>query len=116
MLWHFLVPQKDVNSVIWQDNGALSQRCDAVAEPNIPGKMEVVAVTSCVHPHHPIKFSIWGFVKGNVYIPRMSVDLQDLCERTNTVAVVDVTFLNKMCYKLEYHLDVCRVTSGSHIE
>jgi hypothetical protein len=33
----------------------------------------------------------------------------DLCGRiVNAVALVDVTFLNKLLDKLEYHLDVCR--------
>jgi hypothetical protein len=41
MLEHFLVPQLDVHSVIWQQDGApQSQGCDAVPESNIPGKMD----------------------------------------------------------------------------
>jgi hypothetical protein len=58
-------------------------------------------------------FSFWGFVKDYVYIPLMPVDLQELHDRTvNTIALVDVTFLDK----LEYRLDVCRITRGSHTE
>jgi hypothetical protein len=47
----------------------------------------------------------------------MPVDLQELRHRiVNTIALVDVTFLDKMWDKLEYRLDVCRITRGSHIE
>jgi hypothetical protein len=62
-------------------------------------------------------FSFWGFVKDNVYIPPMPVDLQELCDTTvNAIALVDVTFLGKMWDELEYHLDVCRTTRRSNIE
>jgi hypothetical protein len=62
-------------------------------------------------------FSFWGFVKGNVYIPPMPVDLQELRDRiVNAVAMVLITFLGKLWVELEYHLDVCRITMGSNIE
>jgi hypothetical protein len=62
-------------------------------------------------------FSIWGFVKDNVYIPPMPVDLQEVRDRTvNTIALVDANFLDKQWNKLEYHLNVCCITRGSHIE
>jgi hypothetical protein len=47
----------------------------------------------------------------------MPVDLQELRDRiVNAIALVDVTFLNKLWDKLEYRLDVCRITRSSHIE
>jgi hypothetical protein len=58
-------------------------------------------------------FSFWGFVKDNVYIPPMPVDVQELRYKINTIALVDVTFLDKLSDKLEYRLDVYRITSGS---
>jgi hypothetical protein len=65
----------------------------------------------------PMDFSFWGFVKDNEYIPPIPVDLHKLCDRiVNTVALVDVTFLNKLRDELEYHLDVCHITRYSHIE
>jgi hypothetical protein len=58
-------------------------------------------------------FSFWGFVKDIVDIPPMPVDLQVIRDRiVNTIALVDANFLDK----LEYRLDVCRVTRGSLIE
>jgi hypothetical protein len=61
-------------------------------------------------------FSFWGFVKDNVYIPQMPVDLQEIRDRiVNTTALVDAKFLDKLWDKLEYRLDVCRITRDSHI-
>jgi hypothetical protein len=34
----------------------------------------------------------------------------------NAIALVDVTVLNKLWDELDYHMDICRVTRGSHIE
>jgi hypothetical protein len=60
---------------------------------------------------------ILGFVKDNMYIPPMPVDLQEIRDRTvNTIALVDANFLDKLWDKLEYRLDVCRITRGSRFE
>jgi hypothetical protein len=62
-------------------------------------------------------FSFWGFVKDNVYISLMPVDLQELRDRTvNAIALVHVTFLGKLWVELEYRLDVWHITRGSNIE
>jgi hypothetical protein len=62
-------------------------------------------------------FSFWGFMKDNVYIPPMPVDLQELRDRiVNAIALVHVTFLGKLWVELEYRLDVCHITRGSNIE
>jgi hypothetical protein len=62
-------------------------------------------------------FLFLGFVKDNVYIPPMPVDLQEIRDRiVNTIALLDANFLNILWDKLEYRLDVCRITRGSHIE
>jgi hypothetical protein len=47
----------------------------------------------------------------------MPADLQEIRDRTvNTTTLVDANFLDKLLDKLEYRLDVCRITRGSHIE
>jgi hypothetical protein len=47
----------------------------------------------------------------------MPVDLREFHDRiVNAIALVDVSFLNKLWDELEYHLDVCRITGGKHIE
>jgi hypothetical protein len=64
----------------------------------------------------PMGFSFRGFVKDNVYIPPMPVDLQGLRDRiVNTIALVDASFLVVLWDRLEYRLDVGLITTGSHI-
>jgi hypothetical protein len=47
----------------------------------------------------------------------MPVDLPDFRDRiANAMALVHVTFLDKLWVELEYRLDVCRIIRGSHIE
>jgi hypothetical protein len=62
-------------------------------------------------------FSFWGFVRDNVYIPPMPVDVQEFRDRiVNYIALVDVSSLNKLWDELQYRLDFCRITRSSHIE
>jgi hypothetical protein len=62
-------------------------------------------------------FSFWGFVKDNVYIPPMPVDLQQLRDMiVNAIDLVHATFLGKLWDELEYRLVVCRITRGSNSE
>jgi hypothetical protein len=47
-------------------------------------------------------FPFWGFVKDNVYIPPMPVDLQERRDRiVNTTALADVTFFGKLWVELD---------------
>jgi hypothetical protein len=47
----------------------------------------------------------------------MPVDLQEIRDKiVNAIALLQVTFLGKLWVKLEYRLDVCRITRGSNIE
>jgi hypothetical protein len=42
-------------------------------------------------------FSFWGFMKDNVYIPPMPVDLLEIHDRiVITIALVDANFLDKL--------------------
>jgi hypothetical protein len=60
---------------------------------------------------------ILGFVKDNMHIPLMPVDLQEIEDRiVNAIALVHVTFLGKLWVELEYRLDVYRINRGSNIE
>jgi len=62
-------------------------------------------------------FFLWGFVKGNVYVPPLPKTLPELRERINT-AVGNVTqdMLERVWREWEYRLDICRVIRGAHIE
>jgi hypothetical protein len=49
--------------------------------------------------------------------PPTPVELQELRDSiVNATALSGVTFLKKLWDELEYRLDVCRITRGSHIE
>jgi len=56
-------------------------------------------------------------VKDRVYVPQLPVTVDELQERI-TAAVKSVTpdMLQRVWSKLDYHIDVCRVTRGGHIE
>jgi hypothetical protein len=124
MLEHFLVSQLDVNIVIWQRDGApphYHRDVTRFLNQTFPRRWIGRGGYSPWPPRSPdltpVDFSFWGFVKDNVYIPPMPVDLQELRDRiVNVIALVVVNFVNKLWDELEYRLDVCRITRGSHIE
>jgi hypothetical protein len=123
-LEHFLVPQLDVNNVIWQQDGAwphYHRDVKRYLNQTFPGRWKGRGGYIPWPPRSPyltpMDFSFWGFVKDNVYIPPMPVDLQELRDRiVNAIALVHVTFLGKLWVELEYRLDVSRIIRGSNIE
>jgi len=56
-------------------------------------------------------------ISHKVFIPQLPRDLADLKARI-IVAVknIDAPMLTRVWQELEYRIDVCRVTRGSHIE
>jgi len=62
-------------------------------------------------------FFLWGYVKDTVYVPPLPANVDELQER-NTAAVKSVTLdkLQRVWSKLDYGIDVCRLTRGGHIE
>jgi hypothetical protein len=64
----------------------------------------------------PLDFYFWGYVKQTVYSIRI-YNIQHLKQRIREVAAsVTPDIPGRVSQKMEYHLDVCRVTSGAHIE
>jgi hypothetical protein len=87
-----------------------------MSESDVPGKMDIPWTPRSPNLT-PMDFSLWGFVKDNVYTLPMPVDLQELCDRiVNAIALVHDTFLGKLWDELKYRLDVCRITRGRSIE
>jgi hypothetical protein len=69
------------------------------------------------HPRSPnltsLDFFLWGFVKGEVYVPKMPIKLKNLKDRKRTAtAKIDQPLL----HEVKYRLDVCRATSVAYIE
>jgi len=56
-------------------------------------------------------------VEKRVFVPPLPVSLNGLKQRiTTAVASVDEDTLRSVWTKLDYRIDICRVTKGSHIE
>jgi hypothetical protein len=60
---------------------------------------------------------LWGYIKDRVFVPPLPVSVHDLKQRiTIAVASVDEDMLRCVWNELDYHIDICRVMKGSHIE
>jgi len=63
----------------------------------------------------PLDFFVFSFVKDEVYVPPMSITLNNLKDRMRTaIANIDQPLLQNVLRKVEYRLDVCWVTNGGH--
>ena len=61
--------------------------------------------------------SVFRAKYAKVFVPPLSCDLADL--KTRIIAAVnniDALVLTRVWQEIEYHIDVCRVTLGAHIE
>ena len=66
---------------------------------------------------NPCDFFLWGYIKERVFVPPLPVSLNELKKRiTTAVASVDEDMLRSVWTELDYRIDICRVTKGSHIE
>ena len=64
----------------------------------------------------PLDFFLWGYVNDIVYRTKVR-DITDLKQRiSNAIATIDEAMLQRTWQKIEYHLDVLRVTKGAHRE
>jgi hypothetical protein len=58
-----------------------------------------------------------GYVKDQVFIPSLPRDLADLkAQIIAAVKNIDAPMLTRVWQELEYHINVCHVTRGAHIE
>jgi len=58
-------------------------------------------------------FFLWGYVKDKVYVPPLPASIPELKVRIRTAME---TITADMRNELDYHVDVCRITKGAHIE
>ena len=64
----------------------------------------------------PLDFFAWGFIKDVVYRRKVR-DLADLRQRIiAAVELITAHMLINTWQELEYRLDICRTTTGAHIE
>jgi hypothetical protein len=65
----------------------------------------------------PCDFFLWRYIKDSVFVPPLPVSLNELKQHITTAVVsVDEGMLRSICTKLDYRIDICRVTKGSHTE
>jgi hypothetical protein len=65
----------------------------------------------------PCDFILWGYVKGNIFVPPVPVTLGDLKQLiTTATARVDEDMLTRVRQEFDYSVDICRVTKGAHFE
>jgi hypothetical protein len=65
----------------------------------------------------PCDLFLWGYIKDRVFVPPLPVSLNELKQRiTAGVPSVDKDTLRSVWTELDYRIDICRVTKGSHIE
>jgi len=65
----------------------------------------------------PLNFFAWGFIKDVVYRRKLRGDLADLTQRIiEAVELITPHMLINTWQELEYRLDICRATTGAHIE
>ena len=62
-------------------------------------------------------FFFWGFVKDTVFVPPLPDNLQIFATHiTAAVALLNRDMLTRVWNEMDYHIDVCHITKGGHIE
>ena len=65
----------------------------------------------------PCDFFLWVYVKDQVYVPPFPVSIPELKVRIRTaIETITADMLQTVWNELDYHVDVCRITKGAHIE
>jgi hypothetical protein len=65
----------------------------------------------------PCDFFLWRYIKDRAFVPPFPVSLNEQKQRiTTAVASVDEGVLWSVRTELDYPIDICRVTKGSHTE
>lgn len=81
------------------------------------GNLQLLAWPPCSLDLTPCDFYLRGYIKDTVYTPPIPHNIADL--KGHIIAAVtdiDADTLGRVWTGLDYRLDVCRVTNGSHIE
>jgi len=65
----------------------------------------------------PCDFLLWEYIKDRVFVPSLPVSLNEMKQRiTTAVSSVDEDMLRSVWTELDYPIDICLVTKGSHTE
>ena len=65
----------------------------------------------------PCDLFLWGYVNDQVYVPPLPGSIPELKVRIRTtIETTTADMLQTVWNELDYRVDVCRITKGSHIE
>ena len=65
----------------------------------------------------PHVISLWGYSKDQVYVPPLPASIPELKVRIRTaIATITADMLQTVRNELDYHVGICRITKGTHIE
>jgi len=65
----------------------------------------------------PCDFFLWGYIKDQVYVPAVPASIPELKVRIRTaIETITADMLQTVWNELDYHVDICRITKGAHIE
>jgi len=84
-------------------------------------EMIVGVLTTCHKPRSPdatpCDFFLRGYVKDQVYVPPLPARVPELKVRIRTaIETITADMLQTVWNELDYHVDICRITKGAHIE
>jgi hypothetical protein len=122
MLENFAVPQTTPGFISQQDSAPPQFHRDVTTflGETFPGRWVGRGGPTAWPPRSPdltlLDFFAWGFIKDIVYSRKVQ-DLADLRQRIiEAVELITSHMLINMWQELEYCLDICRATTGTHIE
>ncbi|XP_068082175.1 uncharacterized protein [Anabrus simplex] len=65
----------------------------------------------------PCDFFLWGYVRDQVFVPPLPVDIQEVKQRIQAAfESITAAMLARVWEEMDYRVDVCRVTLSAHIE
>jgi hypothetical protein len=122
MLEHFAVPQIPPGFIFQQDGAPPHFHRDVTTflDETLPGRCVGRGGPTAWPPRSPdltpLDFIAWGFIEDVVYGSKVRV-LADVRQRIIEAAeLVTPHMLTSTWQELEYRLDICRATTGAHIE
>jgi len=82
--------------------------------------MIVRVLTTChlvLQMQIPCDFFLWGYIKDQVYVPPLPPSIPELKVRIRAaIETITTDMLQTVWNEHDYHVDVCRIIKGAHIE
>jgi len=78
----------------------------------------IVGVLTTLSPYAtPCDLFLWGYVKDQIYVPPLPSSISEMKVRIRSaIESITADMLQTVWNELDYRVDVCRITKGSHIQ